>query len=1093
MKLTSLFVVSSLAIAGVVGAIATDAEMKTAEYSPRDKSASGSFLNAIPYLKMLRGNLETGEYELSDGTDMAQAVNEFDRNHSGQRAADLSWWEMGPNNIGGRTRAICAVTNDLIFVGSVSGGLYKSTDAGNTWTRVESLDAFGKTMAISCMDQTGDGSLYVGTGSKFESNFGGDGGSAALGVGLYRSADLGVSWTLVPGTEPSPFSNTENWAYINDICADPTNPNRIWITGDEGSGYYDASNGDLNMDLNGIPTGSGHDIEWANNGSYVLVGVSNGRVYKSTDGGNNFSQIGNSQLSSKQRVRIAISPDDVNIIYVLYAQSGFMGGLYYSADAGNTWELKWPTGQDDIFSVFGQNGQAFYDLALTVKPGDPGVCWIGGVTLWQGGANTQPEQIAFNFDFGSSELYVHSDVHTFEIAPNGDWYIGGDGGVFKSVNGGQSFVAMNRGFVTTQLYGIGHGGGYPVIGGTQDNGTFLIAGMESGIFETDSWQQGTPVQGGDGFRCDLSNVTYPGVAVAFATSQYGALGRYNAQGSGGGFYDDEINDLIGTDGEIGPFYSIIRLFENTEDTDSQQEVILFNNRNEDLFSSEEDGVITWLDTTLFTQNLTLPFNYRFPLGDTLHFWPTLVRPEIWSTELLTEDPNYPWLEVQDLTSQVDSTITTEILIGFETVIDQIIEETVWIFWEDSVFVPEIEDYYVFNDSAEIVIGVDTTFIEQPIYQYSTVTTNWYYYASDVLENVREQWRIQDMFTSMMVTGFNGSDGVWITRQALNFNVSPDWWKIGNAPSSGIRAFEFTRDGKTLFYSSWGGQLFRVSNLDQLWSAEDVSNLQISTIVSNAGGAITSIASDPNNFDHLVYTVGGYGTINAGKVRESSNAMAGIPTFSNIWEFTGDEVVLERMPVFASVIDVMDESGNTIVVGTEFGIWASDDGGGTWTHNSNESAGIPNYPQAGPSMGSLVYTPVFDLRQQQVGIKPYMDPENYGTIYAGTHGRGIWRSDDFLSVGVPEVDELSGDLANLLIYPNPTMGEAFVSVQLNSAVNNADIRIFTVNGQLARHIRTGQLSVGTHRISLESEALAAGNYVVQLTAGSASGTGKLIKR
>mgnify|MGYP000904567693 CR=1 FL=1 len=57
--------------------------------------------------------------------------------------------------------------------------------------------------------------------------------------------------------------------------------------------------------------------------------------------------------------------------------------------------------------------------------------------------------------------------------------------------------------------------------------------------------------------------------------------------------------------------------------------------------------------------------------------------------------------------------------------------------------------------------------------------------------------------------------------------------------------------------------------------------------------------------------------------------------------------------------------------------------------------------AGASVGSLAYVPVFDLRQQQVGQRPYMNPENYGVIYAGTHGRGIFRSDDFFSVDVAE--------------------------------------------------------------------------------------------
>lgn len=1093
MKFTSLWTVTSVVLSGAAMIVIAEVSKNQAEYTPRIKRLSEGFEGAVEVNRMLRANIETGRFEPGDYEDLARSVNEFDRAHAGERSIDMAWWEVGPNNIGGRTRAILAVDNNLLFCGSVTGGLYKSVNAGNNWTRVESLDAFGKTMAISCIAQTGDGSIYIGTGSTFEQNFGGDGQSASIGVGLYRSTDLGATWTLVPGTEPAAFTSNQGWAYINDIEADPNVPTRLWIAGNAGSGFYDAASGQLQTNLSGIPVSTGHDIAWAKDGSYVLIGINNGRVYKSTNGGSSFVQVGTGQLQNRQRVRIAISPDDVTKAYVLYAQGGFMGGLYYTPNSGDSWELKWPSGQDNVFSVFGSNGQAFYDLALCVKPGEPGVCWVGGVTLWQAGANTQPEQMAFNFSFGGSELYVHSDIHDFEFAPNGDWYIATDGGVFKSVNKGQTFTEVNRGFVTTQFYAIGVSAGYPAVGGTQDNGTILIPGMEWGPVQTDSWQQGISIQGGDGFHCDLSNITVPGNEVAFATSQYGVLSRYNAQGAGGGFYDNNITSLINNQNEIGPFYTVMRLYENTDDENSQQRVILFNNRNYDLYSYEENGETVWFDTTLFTQNMTLPFNYRFPLGDTLHFWPTLVRPEIWSTQPITSDPNYPWLAPQTLTSTVDSCITTEMLVGFETVIDQIIEETIWIFWEDSIYVPEIDDYYYYNDSALIVIGTDTTYIDLPIYEYTTVCTTWYYYASDVLNNVREQWLVQDRFTSMLVVGFTGNQGIWLTRQALNFNVSPQWWKINNAPVSSVRKFEFTRDGKTLFYSSWAGQLFRVSNLDQLWSSADVSNLQITQIASNAGSAITSIASDPNNPNHLVYTVGGYGQLSGGKVRETFNALATTPSFVNRWNWSGANSVLERMPVFASVIDVTDPTGSTIIIGTEFGIWGTSNGGQSWVHHATSADVIPSVPQAGPSTGTLRFAPVYDLRQQQNGIRPYMNPTNYGVIYAGTHGRGIWRSDASYTVNVEEVELPVNSQNSLLVFPNPTVLEAYLQLDLSQPVSDGMIRIYSINGQMVNQIRTGQLSRGMNRISLEAERLSSGTYIVNVDAGEASGTTRFVKR
>ncbi|MBM3448246.1 MAG: T9SS type A sorting domain-containing protein [Bacteroidetes bacterium] len=1090
MKLKSLLYSSGFVATAVLSLTAVNMFNNRATFAPRE-SNGGLYNQSVELMKKMRGNLTTGNFEVSDVTEMTLAVNDFDRNQSADRV-DMSWWEMGPDNIGGRTRAILAYTNDVVFAGSVTGGLYKSTNGGNNWSRVESLDSFGKVMAISSIDATEDGTIYVATGSQFESGFDGSGASGSIGCGMFRSTDQGASWELVPGTDPADLNAGDNWAYINDISADANVANRIWIAGADGVGYWEPGMTSPNMSVSGIPNTGGHDIEWSQDGTVCYVGVSNGRVYRSTDGGTSFAQVGASQgLSNKQRVRLAISRDDSNVAYVLYAAGGQMGGLYYTSDKGDNWEVKWPTGIDNLYSVFGDNGQAYYDLALGIKPGEPGICWVGGVTLWKAGANTQPEQIAANFDFGSSQYYVHSDIHTFEIAPNGDWYIGCDGGVFKSVDGGNTFASMNRGYNVTQFYGIAHGGGYAAMGGTQDNGTILIPGME-GPFDVISWQQGVSVGGGDGFDCDITNVTVPGATVAFSTVYFGAISRFNQTGAGGEFYDDEVLAAIGDDGEAGSFYTACRLYENTADENSQQYVILTNNRDQDIYSYINGNDTVWVDTTLFTQNMTLPFNYRFPLNDTLNFWPVLNRPAIYSTTPITEDPNYPWLDPQALTGIIDSTICDTTIVGYEEQIDQITQQTIWVYWSDTVINPINGSQIIVNDSTEVVVAVDTTFITVPILDIQCTSTTWYYYAADQLENVSEQWQVQDQFTSLFVTGFFGTEGMWVTRQALNFNTTPDWWKIGNAPGSGVRTFEWSEDGNTLYYSSWSGSLYRVTGFQNLWSAADVSNLTTTTLITNAGGTVTSIASDPNDPNHLVFTVGGYGAVSGGKVRESFNALAATPTFTNIWVATAP---LNKMPIYASVIDVNDATGNTIVVGTEYGVWATNDGGTTWTHSTGVASSIPADPMAGASVGSLGYVPVFDLRQQQTGIKPYMNPQNFGTIYAGTHGRGIFRSDDFYSVGVNEnTSNLGSGLdMNLNVYPNPTMSNANLNLELSGNVNQAYAQIYALNGQMVNQIQFGQLTAGSHQISLQTENLPAGQYIVKVFAGSASGTAKLIRQ
>ncbi len=153
---------------------------------------------------------------------MAKAVAAFNRNQP--KIAAYNWVEMGPDNIGGRVRAICVDPNNSqkLWAGSVTGGLFRSVDGANTWQRIP---AFSHNLAISSIAILGNGHLYVATGCSWES-LGGSGGSGAVGDGLFMSADDGASFTHVLDAS-GPWDSGEEWAVINRIKADPTNPSRL--------------------------------------------------------------------------------------------------------------------------------------------------------------------------------------------------------------------------------------------------------------------------------------------------------------------------------------------------------------------------------------------------------------------------------------------------------------------------------------------------------------------------------------------------------------------------------------------------------------------------------------------------------------------------------------------------------------------------------------------------------------------------------------------------------------------------------------------------------------------------------------------------
>jgi hypothetical protein len=126
MKLKNLLLSSGVVFAATVAVVMVNKNNQRASFAPRNVQAEG-YNESVDILKKLRGNLITGNFEVTDVVEMTAAVNDIDR-LQGNRELNMSWWEMGPDNIGGRTRAILALTDNVIFAGSVTGGLYKSTN-----------------------------------------------------------------------------------------------------------------------------------------------------------------------------------------------------------------------------------------------------------------------------------------------------------------------------------------------------------------------------------------------------------------------------------------------------------------------------------------------------------------------------------------------------------------------------------------------------------------------------------------------------------------------------------------------------------------------------------------------------------------------------------------------------------------------------------------------------------------------------------------------------------------------------------------------------------------------------------------------------
>ena len=1032
------------------------------DYSPRvyAEKTSTQYDGAEEIHRMLMADIETGEINVQGLQELRKEVQKFANKQalSQSKSSAVSWTEMGPDNIGGRTRALAIHPDDesVLYAGAVSGGLWRSTDEANSWSQLLSYP----NLMVGSIAVAGNGDIYVGSGSVFD---GGDGaGSSGFrGRGIWYSSDNGDTFTMVDGTDPGEFNNG-SYSATDALVADPTDDSKVWFGSNNDYGFLiEGVISEMPGSAGGPPAGVG-DIAIAPDGSYMLIGALNSKVYRSTSSDfDDFELIasgsginGNLPGAGINRVRVAISQNTEGDSYAfaLYADgNSFFGGLYVSDQDGEegTWDECWPDGS--LFTPL-ERSQGYYDLALGISKSQPELAYVGGISLWRSGPNQQAEQAAAAFDFPGFSYGVHADIQDIVVAPSGTMYVTTDGGIYKSTDNGYSYTECNHDYNVTQFYGIAHSAGPAVIGGTQDNGSLVIP--EDNYF-LDA-QNAVEVHGGDGFDCAFSQVTESEEHqyAWFAASQNGGLVRgtlapenYNNLGK---FFDEDILELENEEGDIGQFYTCLRLYEDTEDEDSQRNLILVN----------PYGVtVTDSSFEMNTSNQNLPFTYTLGPGEELLYHDMIIRPDLLLEEPLIEDPNYFWLEPQ---VALEEFICLDDTLGSDTV--EVIADIIPNFL-DTIMVIEEDTFDI-----QIDLGSDTVWEEEVQFNIVEVCDTMYFHPGDTIYDEPGRILVHDPYTTIFAIGFVGSQGIWITRDALNYNTTPDWIRIGDAPGgwSGTKSIEFVvnheKAGDVMFVSGWDGKLLRITGLSNVYSQEDVEDNVVIDQLLDESPACTGISINPNDPNHIVISFGGYGTMTNGKIRECTNALSDSPTWDNIQV---DD--LPKMPIYDVLINSQDASGNTILAGTEYGVFVSTDGGTNWE--------ISNYGMSSnldPETEELC-APVFDLKQQWRTNAAWSNPSNTGSIYAGTHGRGIFRSDDYL--GAEEVVDNTDELETLLIYPNPVTAN-FVNVSTAGFSGKTLVEVYDLQGRvvLSENLLEAR---STERVVLDVNELTNGTYVVRM--------------
>jgi len=395
---------------------------------------------------------------------------------------------FGPGNFGGRVRSLLIHPEhpERILTAGVSGGVWASDDSGTTW---HPQSDFLSNLAISCMayDPDQPDRVLLGTGEGF---FNVD---AMRGFGIFQSLDFGKTWEHLVSTGAPSFY------HVNRLAIVPGSGAFLAATRE---GLFRSSDGGVTW--NQVRSGFGGrgfvDLKIDPSDPNIVLayhfGSSSSQQYvaRSTDGGQSFEKLNaNNGLPANNISRMEIGWGTDGVVYLSVANSSSDTlGLWRSNDHGQTFA------QTGSTTEFIKNNQGWYDLMVGVDPSDSNRVYLGAIDLFRSvdGGETIEQISKWSPDPGETPLFVHADHHAIHFHPSEPqtFWVGTDGGLFKSEDGGDSFVHLNNDLRIAQNYGMAvHPDGTHVITGTQDNGSHLYFGDKSTWLE---WE------GGDGGFCE---------------------------------------------------------------------------------------------------------------------------------------------------------------------------------------------------------------------------------------------------------------------------------------------------------------------------------------------------------------------------------------------------------------------------------------------------------------------------------------------------------------------------------------------------------------------------------------------------------------
>lgn len=473
-----------------------------------------------------------------------------------ERGGDMADWQaIGPKNIGGRATFLAFHPDhpDTVFLGTASGGLWKTTTAGkgvNAWEQVPTGFRVAGVGSIAIDPNDGD-VIYLGTGEAYNFDISAPGTINRLtrgipGIGILKSTDGGLTW-----------SKSMDWSYedgtgVQDLLINPLNANTVFAatkdgvfrTRDAGASWVNIHNFDMAVDLEMHPQDT--NVVFVTHGNFN--GSSAAGIYRSIDGGDSFQKLGGGLPNTfSGKTLLSISPSNPRTLYASVADAFASKGLFKSIDGGDSWTNV--NAQD----VARYQGWFAHDVAI--NPFDENALVYVGVDAFRsldGGTTLTQEGFWYKWAFGQVPVggpegppdYVHADIHMAKYHPTDTnvVFLATDGGVFVSKDNGDNWEGRNGGLQTQQFYANFSNSTTDslfAIGGMQDNATAIYTG-------DDAWVR---VLGGDG----MCTAIHPqNDSIIYGSSQF--LRMYSSLDRGDFFFEITPPNLVNEQAVFsGPF------------------------------------------------------------------------------------------------------------------------------------------------------------------------------------------------------------------------------------------------------------------------------------------------------------------------------------------------------------------------------------------------------------------------------------------------------------------------------------------------------------------------------------------------------------